>query len=94
MSDNKSYVAKMPEIPIRLVIKEGSKQENKANAEKSIRDALKFLKLDINPNIYINFFNLLYDEWDDPLQAMDQIHNRIRLDSYLVFLMKKKNKNE
>lgn len=86
MADNKSYVAKMPEIPIRLVIKEGSKQENKANAEKSIRDALKFLKID--------FFNLLYDEWDDALQAMDQIHNRIRFDSYLVFLMKKKNKNE
>lgn len=85
---------KIPEIPVRLVITEGSKEENKTNAAQSIRDALKILKLDMNPDIYIDFFNLLYDEWDDAITAMDHIHKRIQSDCYLVYLMKKRNKNK
>lgn len=78
MSENVTYVAKIPEIPVRLVITEGSKEENKKNAAQSIRDALKILKLYMNPDIYIDFFNLLYDEWDDAIKAMDHIHQRIQ----------------
>lgn len=85
---------KIPDIPIRLVITEGSKEENKKHAEESIRYALKILKLDMNPKIYIDFFNLLYDEWDDAIKAMDHIHERIQFDCYLVHLLKKKNKME
>lgn len=84
----------IPEITVSLVITEGSKEENKKHAEESIRDALKILKLDMNPKIYIDFFNLLYDEWDDAIKAMDHIHERIRFDRYLVYLLKKKNKME
>jgi hypothetical protein len=93
MSDNISYVTKIPEIKVRLVIEDGSKEENIRSAEQSIREALKILNFKIDPKIYINFFNLLYDEWDDVIMAIDSIHDRIRFDYYLMRLESKKRKS-
>lgn len=95
MSDNNiSYVTKIPQINVRLIIEDGSKEENIRIAEQSIRECLKILNFKIDPKIYINFFNLLYEEWDDAIMAIDSIHDRIRLDYYVMCLESKKKRNE
>lgn len=82
----------MDKIQVRLVLTEGSKEKNQKIAEEHIKDTIKTLDFNMDPKMYILFFNLLYDEWNDATQALTTISDRIRLDYYLTRLLNKKRK--